>query len=185
MGTLSFPQLPETMARPQPVKDPAQFLKDLVVRLGESEQYATVFRGANLLYTPQDHCHSDTYDDTMGLLVDLVEEDENYRSFVSRLSHTGFLTEKYEFPNYFGIKGVCVFVRHNHVENDFSVTFLMPQIDAQKFWLDIQILGHIALHWAKLAREDLTEVRVFIDYTFLRWEDMEEENLLFTEFESD
>jgi hypothetical protein len=171
------------MPKSQPLKDPAAFLKDLVSRRGESQQYATMFYGANLTFDPNEHSHSDTYADTLGFLQNLVQQDKKYRKLVSFLSHADVISETYRFKEYFGLTGVFAYI--NKDADSLRVTFCFPLVNASRFFLDVEILSHIALHWAKIARKDVESVRVFIDQAVLRWEDMEEENLLFTEFESD
>lgn len=172
------------MAKSQPVKDPAAFLKDLVARRGQSQRYATVFRGANVLFNPHEHSHSDTYSDSLTFLQRVAESSAEYQKVISRLTHADKIDETFRFPEYFGLTGLVAYLR-NDTEEGFSATFVFPMINVSRFSIDIEIMSHIALHWAKLARKDLNEVRAFIDYAFLKWEDMEEENLLFTEFESD
>lgn len=172
------------MSKSQPLKDPAAFLKDLVVRRGESQRLACVFHGANLTFNPNEHAHSDTYDDTMDFVRRIMEVDGKYRKVACLLSHVDTVRETYRFKEYFGLTGVFAYISLDPVEG-LSVTFCFPLINASRFGLDVEILSHIALHWAKLARTEITTLRVFIDQSFLRWEDMEEENLLFTEFESD
>jgi hypothetical protein len=171
------------MPKSQPLKDPAAFLKDLVSRKGESQRHATVFNGANLSFDPNEHSHSDTYDDTFGFINDIVQKDGKYRKLVAFLCHGDTVSDVYRFEYYFGLKGVFAYV-HKDPES-FRVTFCFPLINASRFHVDVEILSHIACHWAKIAGKDIESVRVFIDQAFLRWEDMEEENLLFTEFESD
>lgn len=170
------------MPKSQPLKDPAAFLKDLVSRKGESQQYVTMFYGANLTFDPNEHAHSDTYQDTLGYLR-RVAESGKYQKLTTYLSHGDVVSETFRFKEYFGLTGVFAYI--NKDADSFQVTFCFPMVNASRFSLDVEILSHIALHWAKIARKDITLVRVFIDRAFLRWEDMEEENLLFTEFESD
>jgi hypothetical protein len=171
------------MPKSQPLKDPAAFLKDLVSGKGESQQYATAFYGANLTFDPNEHAHSDTHSDTLGLLGHLAQEDAKYRKLITFLCHGDVVSDVYRFKEYFGLVGVFAYVRKD--AEGFRVTFCFPLINANRFHVDVEILSHMALHWAKIARKDTVSVRVFIDQAFLRWEDMEEENLLFTEFESD
>ena len=171
------------MSKSQPLKDPAAFLKDLIVRKGESQQYACVFYGANLLFNPEEHSHSDTYTDTKGYLLDLAESDDKYRELVTYISHSDYVQETYRFPEYFGLKGVITYVEKD-AHTGLRLTFCFPQVNASRFGLDVEILSHIALLWSKLSRAELNNIRVFIDAAFLRWEDMEEENLLYTEYES-
>jgi hypothetical protein len=170
------------MPKPQPLKEPAAFLTDLVSRKGESQQYATVFYGANLTFDPNEHSHSDTYQDTLGFLHRIVEKDSKYRKLVAYLSHADNVSEVYRFEEYFGLSGVFAYV--NKSPEELQVTFCFPMVNASRFYLDVEILSHMALHWAKIARKDACSVRVFIDRAFLRWEDMEENNLLYTEYES-
>lgn len=171
------------MPKPQPLKEPAAFLKDLVSRKGESQQYATMFYGANLTFDPNEHSHSDTYPDTLSFLQSIAQKDRKYQKLMTYLSHGDTVSECYRFKEYFGLTGLFAYV--NKSSEDLQVTFCFPMVNASRFYLDVEILSHIALHWAKIARKDVSSVRVFIDRAFLRWEDMEEENLLFTEFESD
>jgi hypothetical protein len=171
------------MAKSQPVKDPAAFLKDLVARRGQSQRYATVFHGANVLFCPHEHSHSDTYQDSLSYLRRIAESSEEYRKVIACLTHTDRVEETFNFPEYFGLTGVFAYIRNDR-EEGFSITFCFPMADIRRFHVDVEILSHIALHWAKLARKDLDEVRVFINYAYLRWEDMEEGNLLYTEYES-
>lgn len=172
------------MAKSQPVKDPAAFLKDLIARRGQSQRYATVFHGANVLFDPREHSHSDTYTDTLSYMQRLAETSGKYRRVVTWLSHANHVDETYRFPEYFGLDGVVAYIRKDK-EEGFSVTFCFPSANISRISVDVEIMSHIALLWAKIAGHDLTEVRLFINYAFLKWEDMEEENLLFTEFESD
>ena len=171
------------MPKSQPLKDPATFLKDLVSRKGESQRHATVFHGANLAFDPNEHSHSDTHADTLGFLGQLAQEDEKYRKLITYLCHGDVVSDVYPFKEYFGLSGAFAYISKD--AEGFRTTFCFPLINANRFHLDVEILSHIALHWAKVARKDEVSVRVFIDQAFLRWEDMEEENLLFTEFESD
>lgn len=172
------------MTRNQLLKDPAAFLKDLLVQKGTSEQYACVFRGANLTWNPQDHAHSDTYPDTMSLAREWAVEDTNYQRMSTFLSHGDAVNEFLQLDSYFGLKGVMIYLRKSP-EEGFHVTVIMPMINASKFSLDVEILSHLTLLWAKIAGSEKPNLRVFIDYAFLRWEDMEEENLLYAEQESD
>lgn len=171
------------MPKSQPLKDPAAFLKDLVSRKGESQRYATSFYGANLTFDPNEHAHSDTHSDTLEFLGNLAQEDGKYRKLITYLCHGEVVSDVYRFKEYFGLVGVFAYI--NKDTDGLRVTFCLPRANASRFSLDIEILSHMALHWAKIARKDIESVRVFIDQAFLRWEDMEEENLLFTEFESD
>lgn len=171
------------MSRHSPVKDPAAFLKDLVVNKGTSEQYACVFRGANLTWNPHEHAHSDTHHDTMSLAQEMAAEDTEYQKMVAFLSHGDTVTYAYKFKEYFGLQGVMAYVRKNPQEG-FYVTVVLPMINVAKFGLDVEIFSHLTLLWAKIAGSENPILRVFIDYSFLRWEDMEEENLLYTEYES-
>lgn len=171
------------MAHNRPLKDPAAFLKDLVANKGTSEQHGCVFRGANLAFDPTEQGHSDTYDDTMSLVRDLVPSEKKYRKLVSTLTHFDTVYESYTFSNYFGLKGVSAYIRKSPTE-EFTVTFTFPMIDANRFALDIEIVSHISNFWAKISGQECRATRVFIDYAYLRWEDMEEENLLYTEYES-
>jgi hypothetical protein len=171
------------MPKPQPLKDPAAFLKDLVSRKGESQRYATVFHGANLTFDPNEHAHSDTYDDTHAFLRGILENDGKYRKVAAFLCHADTVSDVFRFKEYFGMNGVFVYIYKT--PEDFKATFCFPMVNASRFHLDVEILSHMALHWAKIAGKEVESVRVFIDRAFLRWEDMEEENLLFTEFESD
>jgi len=171
------------MTKHQPLKDPGAFLKDLIARKGESQQYACVFHGANLTFNPHDHAHSDTYDDAIDFLRRVMVTDDEYCKLVSLLSHVDSVQEHYRFKEYFGLTGLFAYIRSD--SEGFSVTFSFPSINASRFSVDVEVISHIALLWAKIVGKELTQVRAFINYAFLRWEDMEEENLLYTEFESD
>ena len=172
------------MAKSQPVKDPAAFLKDLVARRGQSQRYATVFSGANVSFDPNEHSHSDTYTDTLSFLQRLAENSRKYQRVITWLGHADHVEEHFVFPEYFGLTGVVAYIRKDK-EEGFSVSFCFPQANISRIYVDVEILSHIALRWAKIANHELNEVRLFINYAFLKWEDMEEENLLYTEFESD
>jgi len=170
------------MPKLQPLKDPAAFLKDLVTQRGESQQHVCMFYGANLTFNPNEYSHSDTHQDTLELLRSVAEEDDEYRKVVVRLSHADLVSETYRFKDYFGLIGVFSYIQKSNEALD--VTFCFPLVNANRFFLDVEILSHMAIHWAKIARKDINSVRVFINQAYLRWEDMEEENLLYTEYES-
>jgi hypothetical protein len=171
------------MPKFQPLKDPAAFLKNLVTQKGESQQHVCMFYGANLTFNPNEYSHSDTYQDTLDFLRRIAENDGKYRKVVTRLSHSDVIHETYRFKEYFGLTGVFAYLEQN--PETLNVTFCFPMVNASRFFLDVEILSHMAIHWAKLARKDISSVRVFINQAFLRWEDMEQENLLFLEHESD
>lgn len=173
------------MAKAQPLKDPANYLKNLIAKKGNSERYATVFHGANLMWDPREHSHSDTYDDTMAFLAQCTENDEPYKQLVWDLIHHTDGNYTYKFEDYWGVRGVFVFISKGYEEDHITITYGFPNVNASKFYLDVEILSHISLKWAKVAGRSIEEVRVFIDQAFLRWEDMENDNLLGLERESD
>ena len=173
------------MAKAQPLKDPANYLKNLIAKKGDSEHYATVFHGANLMWDPREHSHSDTYDDTMVFLAQATENDSSYKELIWDLIHRTDGKYTYKFEDYWGIRGVFAYVSKEYEGENLSATFAFPTINASKFSLDVEILSHISLKWAKIAGRSIGELRVFIDQAFLRWEDMENDNLLGFEQESD
>ena len=173
------------MAKKQPLKDPANHLKNLIATRGKSERYATVFRGAHLMWDPHEHSHSDTYDDTMAYVLDITDGDGKYAKMIWALSHHTDGDHTYTFADYFGIGGVTALVEKEYEGDHLEVTFVFPYVDAAKFGLDVEILSHIAKLWAKVSGRSISKVCVFINRCFLRWEVMEMDNLLYTERESD
>ena len=172
-------------AKQQPLKDPANYLKDLIAKKGNSERYATVFHGANLTWDPNEQAHSDTYDDTLAFVLDATEKDQEYFKLIWALSHHTDGQYHYRFENYFGIGGVTAFVCKEYEGDNLDVTFIFPYVDASKFGLDVEILSHISKLWANVSRRSISKVSAYINRCFLRWEDMENDNLLFLERESD
>ena len=154
---------------------PSEELKQLIVQEGKSERYFTSLNGANLTFNPHDHLRSDFEDDTLNMLREFTQEDDEYNKMVAWLSHSDLVFHSYQFQDYFGLSGVSAIVQMNRPENIFTVSFVFPFVDAAKFGTDIPILSRISTFWASLARVDVEEVRVYLHHTFLRWEVMEEE----------
>jgi hypothetical protein len=51
--------------------------------------------------------------------------------------------------------------------------------------VDVEIFSHLACHLGRLLEATETTVHFSICLAFLRWEDMEEEKLLYAEVDSD
>jgi len=157
--------------------DPEAYLKNLVATRGASGHYATEFYGAHLLFNPGEHVHSDTYDDTMELLRTWAEEEEDYRKLVTYLTHATSVNRTYKVSSYFGMNGVTLNVNAERKRTG-HLSVMFPQINAAKVGLDVEVFSHIAQLFGKWLESSNMEVRFFICFSFLRWEDMEEEGIL-------
>jgi hypothetical protein len=172
------------MARSQTLKDPVQHLKDLIVKRGVSGYVGTSVFGACCVWDPNDHTHSDTYDDALAFLRETHKRDpEEYGRLLFELTHC----ENdlfYQIPDYFGASGCMIYLRRVEAKKEVAITFVFPLLDAKEFEDDIEILSHISSIWAKIAHCEINQVRLFANESFLKWVNMEEENLLYTEYES-
>jgi hypothetical protein len=158
--------------------DPTAQLKDLIAKRGESGHHATEFYGAHITVDPDEHAHLDMRDDAMALLRQLVLEDPEYQQFAAFLSHTDCVQQIYRIPYYYGVKGVAIHYR-GETNGVGRASVIMPQVNASRFDVDVEIFSHMIKHWGKLIGTAKNELRFYIDFAFLLWEDMEEENLLF------
>ena len=173
------------MSRSHSLKDPIQHLKDLIAKKGVSGHHGTSFYGANVVWNPSEYSHSDTYDDAFDLLLETQRKDPHeYGALAFHLTHCRSEDLYYQLPDYYGTEGCMVYLRQEEAKNELAVTFVLPMFDASEFEDDIEILSHMALIWAKIAQRETCQVRLFCNEAFLRWETMEEDNLLFTEYES-
>jgi hypothetical protein len=164
---------------------PSEELKQIIVKYGISERYFTSFSGANLSFNPNDFIRSDFEEDTLNLLREFTEADDQYNKLVSWLAHSDVVSHVYTFSDYFGMTGVSAYIRMDAKEGVFDLTFVFPKIDAAKFSTDVAILSRISTFWASVAQMPISKIRVFIHHSFLRWETMEEEELLYPlEYES-
>ena len=168
----------------KPSSYPSQELKELITKYGKSERHLTSFNGANITFNPDEHIRSDFEDDTLNLLREFIEKDPEYTKLVAYLSHSDRVSHVYNFEDYFGLKGVNAYIWADRGDKTFNLTFTFPLVNAAAFATDVAILSRIATFWGTVARMPVTEVRVFIHYAYLQWEVMEEEELLYTEYES-
>ena len=164
--------------------DPAEDLKKLIVQNGRSERHATTLPAVVLSFDPHEHIRSDFEDDTMAMLRDFTQEDEEYNKLVAWLTHADNVFHIHQFKDYFGSSTTSAYLRLNKSEGVFEITFAFPVVDASKFATDVAILSRISTFWASLARVEISQISVFIHHSYLRWEVMEEEELLYTEYES-
>jgi hypothetical protein len=80
--------------------------------------------------------------------------------------------------------GVCIHYRGQKKGAGYlTVTF--PQIDASRVDIDVEIFSHMAIHFGRLLETIENTVHFSICFAFLRWEDMEEEGVLYAEVDSD
>lgn len=173
------------MPRSQSLKEPVQHIKDLIAKRGVSGRYGTSLYGANILWVPQEYAHSDTYDDAMDFLRENFRKDpEEYGRLCYHLTHNTSGDLYYQLHDFYSLCGVMLYIRREDPNNELGVTFVFPRLDAKEFEEDIEILSHIAMELAKMARKETGQVRLFANEAFLRWENMEEDNLLYTEYES-
>lgn len=173
------------MPRTRTPKDPATHLKDLVVKRGESESFGTVFYGANLVVNPDDHAHSDSYDDARDVIQTLAERSEEYRKFIAKITHGDSYSLTFLFPSYFDTEGCLAYFRGDADSRAVNVTFVLKEANVKLFDSDVEILSHIAAYWARLANREIKEMRIFVNQAFITWEDMEQDSLLYNEYESD
>lgn len=171
------------MPRSQNLKDPVSHLKNLIVKRGESGHLWTFFNGANVVWDPREHAHSDTYQDAKDVLLDWAD-DPCYKSFIVNLTHRAGEDFYYPISEFSVFPFGTVYLHRDTAHNSLGVTFTLPYLDASEFDVDVEILSHISLFWAKIAHAEVTSLRAFINCAFLKWEDMEGDNLLFTEYES-
>ncbi len=150
-----------------------------------SGHHGTSLYGANIVWDPSEHAHSDTIDDALDALRDVYREDpDDYGKLLFHLTHCKGKDLFYQLPDFFGSEGCMVYLRQDEAKNELAVTFVFPILDAGSFEDDIEILSHFALVWAKTAHKTASQVRLFCNEAFLFWGDMEGDNLLYTEYES-
>jgi hypothetical protein len=172
------------MIRARKWHNPVVYLKNLICTSGLSGHHATEYHNAHFNYDPEEHAHSDTYDDTFSMLRQWVEEDIEYQKLICHATHGDAVSHAFIIPNYFGMGGVCIHYRGQRKGNAYlTVTF--PQIDASRVDVDVEIFSHLACHLGRLLEAAETTVHFSICLAFLRWEDMEEEKLLYAEVDSD
>ena len=81
--------------------------------------------------------------------------------------------------DYYGLKGMMCYVKINREEKQFLVSFVLPEVEANGFGDDVEILSHLTVFWSRIARLPVSQFKIYIPYASLTWEAMEEENLLF------
>ncbi len=171
------------MYRPLKRSNPTVYLKNLIATQGLSGHYATEFFNAHFDFDPEQHTHSDTYDDTFSLLRQWVDEDSGYRKLVCHLTHGDVVSSTFT-TNYFGTEGVTIhYIGERHGAGRLTVTF--PNIDASRVDVDVEIFSHMSRHFGRLLETKEDHVHFSICHAFLRWEDMEEEGILYAEVDSD
>lgn len=172
------------MYRSQKKHNPVVYLKNLICTSGSSGRFGTEYFNATVEYDPSEHAHSDTYDDTFSLLEDWAVDSPEYRKVVTNLTHANVCSEFFNIPSYFGMQNVTIHVIGTRKEScRLTVTF--PCLDASRVDVDVEIFSHIALLFARFLESESATVHFNACFTFLRWEDMEEENLLYAEVDSD
>jgi hypothetical protein len=172
------------MTRTQTLNDPTTHLKDLIAKKGVSEHHCTSLSGVNIVVNPHDHIHSDSEKDTMDLLLKCVERDPEYGRLIAHISHVDNEHLYYLLEDYYGLEGLMCYIKVNRAEEQFAVSFVVPEVDANVFSDDVEILSHMVVFWAKIARLPVKQFQIYIPYAHMRWEAMEEDNLLYTEYES-
>jgi hypothetical protein len=172
------------MIRTQKKHNPAVYLKNLICTSGLSGHHATEYRNAHFDYDPEEHAHADTYDDTFNLLRDWMNEEEEYAKLIQYVAHSDVVSHTFVLKSYFGMGGVCVHYR-GQKKSAATLTVTFPQIDASRVDVDIEIFSHIARHLGRLLEVEESTVHFSICFAFLRWEDMEEEGILYAEVDSD
>ena len=121
---------------------------------------------------------------SFNLLREWVAEEEEYGKLIQHLTHSDFVAHAFVLKNYFGMGGVCIHYRGQKKGAGYlTVTF--PQIDASRVDVDVEIFSHMALHFGRLLETTENTVHFSICLAFLRWEDMEEEGVLYAEVDSD
>ena len=165
-------------------RNPAAVLKNLIATRGRSGHHATEHYGASVEFNAEEQAHSDTFDDSLSVMRQWAEEDESYKKFITVLTHGDRINYTFLLDHYFGMEGVCINYRGEKGGlGRTTVTF--PQVNASKIDVDIEIFSHVARHFGRLLGTESNEVCFFVCFSFLRWEDMEEEKLLYAEIDSD
>jgi hypothetical protein len=166
--------------------NPSVYLKNLIATQGFSAHHATEYYNAHVSFDPEEHAHSDTYDDTHSLLRQWLEEDntEGYGKLVHHVTHSDVISHSFKLQNYFGMGGVAIhFFGTKGGDGRMTVTF--PVVDASRVDVDVEIFSHISRHIGRLLETKRNHVHFSICTAFLRWEDMEEEGILYAEVDSD
>jgi hypothetical protein len=172
------------MPKPKPLKYPVTHLKNLIATRGDSGRYWTSYSGANIVWNPIEHSHSDTYQDAKDILYGFGEHEE-YREFLFLLTHGTDIYLSFALPFYNETDGCVVYVHRDEGNTPLEFTFVFPSMDAVDFETEVELLSHMSIFWAKTANREVKQVRAFISRAFHRWEDMEEEKILHSfEYES-
>jgi hypothetical protein len=172
------------MIRARKWHNPVVYLKNLICTSGLSGHHATEYHNAHFNYDPEEHAHSDMYDDTHNLLREWSLEDEGYTRLIQYVTHGDIVSYAFTLQNYFGMDGVSINYR-GQKKSTAVLTVTFPQIDASRVDVDVEFFSHLARHLGRLLDVAETTVHFSICFAFLRWEDMEEEKLLYAEVDSD
>jgi hypothetical protein len=172
------------MIRARKWHNPVVYLKNLICTSGLSGHHATEYHNAHFNYDPEEHAHSDMYDDTHNLLREWSLEDEGYAKLIQYVTHGDIVSYAFTLKNYFGMDGVSINYR-GQKKSTAVLTVTFPQIDASRVDVDVEFFSHLARHLGRLLDVAETTVHFSICFAFLRWEDMEEEKLLYAEVDSD
>ena len=164
--------------------NPAVYLKNLIATQGLSAHHATEYHNAHFDYNPEEHAHADTYDDTFNLLREWMVEEEEYAKLIQYVAHSDVVSHAFVLKSYFGMGGVCVHYR-GRKKGAAVMTVTFPQIDASRVDVDVEVFSHITRHLGRLLEVEESTVHFSICLAFLRWEDMEEEGILYAEVDSD
>ena len=166
------------MARSQSLKNPVDYLKTRVIQGGHSGEHGTYIIGPNVVIDPNQNSHLDTYDDARDFFRTLIDKDELFAQMVAILATEEIARAYYHVYEYFGVQGVSFHIVKD--ANKLHLLVFLPEVEVEEFEADVELLSHITLTLAKVARCEVGSLRVTIGVATLSWEKMEQENLLYT-----